>query len=95
MISLGAIYGERVVVGARECHQVVCVRDVRDIPAIAGKAIGYVFVEGEIGIALDRDVVAVVNPAQVRKLQVTCDEAASEEFLPSCRRRRRVPRCGG
>ncbi len=49
---------------------VVGVADPLDLPAIAEKAGGDILAEGERGVALDRDVVAVVDPAEVAEPQM-------------------------
>jgi len=64
---------ERVVVSTGQRCQIVGIVDVLDVPAIGGEARGHIFVVCEIGVALDGDVVVVVNPAQVRKPQMSGD----------------------
>ena len=54
----------------RDSIQVVGVRDVQDIPAIAAKPLRHAFAEGERRSALDRDVVIVVDPTKVRQLEM-------------------------
>ena len=49
---------------------IIGVVDMDDVPAIALETLADVLVEGEIGAALDRDVVAVVDPAQIGELEV-------------------------
>ena len=72
--QFGAIlHAERVVVGVGERNQIVGIVDVLDIPSIGREPGGHILVVGEIGVAFDRDVVVVVNPAQVRKLQMPGD----------------------
>ena len=56
--------------GAVEHGEVVRVPDARDVPAVGDEAGGHVFAEGELGVALDRDVVVVVDPAEVVELEV-------------------------
>ncbi len=41
-----------------------------DVPAVAHEAGGHVFAEGPVGVALDGDLVVVVDPAEVRELQM-------------------------
>src|SRR6267154_6583389 len=50
--------------------QIICVSDVRDVPAVCGKSRGYVFGKRERSSSLDRDPVAVVNPAEIGKLKM-------------------------
>jgi hypothetical protein len=50
--------------------QVVGVADARDVPAQAHELGGDVLAEGEVGVPLDGDPVAVVDPAQVGQLPV-------------------------
>jgi hypothetical protein len=56
--------------GAAQTPEVVGVADADDLPAIGPEAGGDVLGEGERGLALDRDPVVVVDPAEVRELQV-------------------------
>ena len=51
--------------------EVVGVADANDVPAVAEEARGHVLAEGERGVALDGDVVVVVDPAQVGQLEMT------------------------
>src|ERR1700675_433635 len=72
--QFGAIfYAKRMVVGVGQRNQIVGIVDVLDIPTIGREPGGYIFVVSEIGIALDGDVVVVVDPAQVGKFQVARD----------------------
>ena len=50
--------------------QIVCIADTRHVPAVADETRGHVLGEGQVSVAFDRDVVVVVNPAKIRKLQV-------------------------
>ena len=56
--------------GPRQHLQVVGVADAGDVPAVADEARGHVVAEGQRGVALDGDVVVVVDPAEVGELQV-------------------------
>ena len=56
--------------GALQHVEVVGVAHPRHVPAIAEKAHRHVVTEGERGMSLDRDVVVVVDPAQVRQLEM-------------------------
>ena len=56
--------------GAAEQLEVVRVADPGDVPAVALEAGGDVVAVGELGVAVDRDVVVVVDPAEVVELQV-------------------------
>ncbi len=67
----------RPVVGALELRDrggdgggVVGIVHVDDVPAIGLEALADILVEGEIGAAFDRDVVRIVDPAEVGKLEV-------------------------
>ena len=60
---------------AAEQIEIVGVADARDVPAVADEARRDVIAVGEGGVALDGDVVVVVDPAQVRQLQVAGDRA--------------------
>ena len=54
----------------REPLRVVGVADLLHVPAIGQEARRDVVAEGEIGVAFDRDAVAVVDPAEVAEHQV-------------------------
>ena len=56
--------------GPLELVEVVGVGDPGDVPAVGDEAGGDVFGERQRGVALDRDVVIVVNPAEVGELPV-------------------------
>ncbi len=56
--------------GRREALAVVGVTDAQDVPAIGEEAGGDVLAEGERGVALDGDAVGIVDPDEVRQLQV-------------------------
>ena len=56
--------------------------DVLDVPAVGLEAGADVFGEGQRRVAFDGDVVVVVDPAEVRQLEVPGQEAASLE-MPS------------
>src|SRR6185437_11142683 len=45
--------------------QVVCVRDVQHVPPVRAESRHHVLGKGDGGIAFDRDVVVVVDPAQI------------------------------
>ena len=51
--------------------EVICVADSRYVPAITEESCGHVFGKSKGSVALDRDVVVVVNPAEIRKSQVS------------------------
>ncbi len=65
--------GFEVVEGGGDRLGVVGVDDVGDVPAVAGEPGRHVVVVGEVGFAVDRDVVVVVDPAEVVELQVAGD----------------------
>ena len=54
----------------RECCLIVRIGNVHHVPAIRFEAGGYIFTEGERGMALDRDAVAVIDPTEFGKPQV-------------------------
>ena len=56
---------------AAQAVQVVDVVQLDHVPAVAGEPRGHVFAERQRRVALDRDVVVVVDPAEVRELQVS------------------------
>ena len=67
----------RPVVGAGEGRErrlellgVVGVIDVQDVPTVAAEASADVLGEGDVGPAIDRDVVVVVDPAQIRQREM-------------------------
>ena len=51
--------------------QIVGIAHPGHIPAVPHEPLGHVFAEGEIRLALDRDPVVVVHPAEVGQLEVT------------------------
>ena len=55
----------KVVERAGQHIEVICVTHPRHVPAIADKARGHVFAKGQRSVAFDRDVVVVVNPAEI------------------------------
>ena len=57
--------------GSRQHFLIVGVAHAHDVPAIGDEARCHVVAEGQCGIALNGDVVVVVDPAQIRELQVT------------------------
>ena len=67
----GPVLGvEEILVAAGEHLEVVRVRDPCDIPAVPGEARGNVFAERPLGGAVQGDAIVVVNPAEIRKLQM-------------------------
>jgi len=46
---------------------------MRYIPTISLKTRRDVFIKSEFGVALDGDFIVVVNPAEIRELQMPCD----------------------
>ncbi len=56
--------------GSGQHLEVVRVTDPGDVPAVGDEARGDVLGEGERRVALDRDLVVVVDPAEVRELEV-------------------------
>src|SRR5262245_17779061 len=57
-----AFVGTKTLQGTRDADRVVGVANVQHVPAIAAKPLLDAFAEREIGVALDRDGVAVVDP---------------------------------
>ena len=69
--------------GRFERSGIVGVGDMMHCPAIGREPAAYVLAEGEVGRTLDRDVVGIVDPAQVRlSWRWPAMEAASPE-MPS------------
>ncbi len=64
------VVGEETLIGVVDRGQVVGILHGEHMPTQAAESRRHVFAEGEIGLALDRDVVVVVDPAEVRELQV-------------------------
>ena len=56
---------EKIFVAAAQHVQIVCVRDVRDVPAVARKTRYHVLAKGPFGGTVKRYVVVVVDPAQI------------------------------
>ena len=74
--------------------QVVGVADARDVPAVPDEARGHVIAERQRRIALDGDVVVVVDPAEVIELEVARQARRPRwRFLPSGSRRRTGRKC--
>jgi hypothetical protein len=59
--------GER----ARQQVQIIGITDAQDVPAVAKEARSNIFCESERGTAFDGDLIIVVDPAQVRELEVS------------------------
>ena len=59
--------------GACQEIEIVGVADSRDVPAVALEARRDVVLIGDLRVAVDRDVVVVVDPAEVRKPEVSGD----------------------
>src|SRR5271166_6485980 len=53
--------------------EVVCVSNSRHVPAVTDKTRGHVFRKRQGSVAFDRDVVVVVDPAEIRKSQVSSE----------------------
>jgi hypothetical protein len=53
--------------GPLDCVEVVGVAHSHHIPVVTEEAGGDVLGEGEVGVALDGDLVAIVDPAEVRE----------------------------
>src|SRR4029453_8435825 len=56
--------------GTLEQVEIVGVADAHHVPAVRQEPAGDVVAEGQLRVALDRDVVVVVDPAQVGDAQV-------------------------
>jgi hypothetical protein len=59
--------GERV----GNARKVVGIGDVQHVPMVGGKARGDVFGEGDTGLAIDGDVIVVVNPTKIIEAEMT------------------------
>ena len=59
--------------GRPECSGIVRVGDLMDRPAIGRKTRADILGESELGPALNRDVVGIVDPAEIRELQMAGD----------------------
>ncbi len=57
--------------GAFEHFKVVRVADARHIPAVTDETGGDILAERQLGVAFDRNLVVVVNPAEIGKLQMS------------------------
>src|SRR5216684_8736439 len=62
---------KRVAVGVGQRPKIIGVMDVRHIPAVTPESCGDILAEGEVGLAFNGDLIVVIEPAQVRKLQVS------------------------
>ena len=97
MISVGRL-GRRcdASTAPRRCASLsLASRDVQHVPAVGREARRHVLAEGQLGVALDRDVVAVVDPAEIGQLQMAGERGRlAARCLPSCRRRCRARRRG-
>ncbi len=56
---------EKIFVAAGQHVQIVCVRDVRDVPAVAFESRHHVLAEGPLGGTVQRYAVVVVHPAKI------------------------------
>jgi hypothetical protein len=56
--------------GPAQGVQIVRVGHLHHLPAVAGKPRGHVFAESQLGCPFDSDLVVVVNPTQVRQLEM-------------------------
>jgi hypothetical protein len=61
---------EKGIEGAGQHLLIVGIADAGDIPAVGDEAGGDILAEGQSGVALDGDLVVVVNPAQVGELEM-------------------------
>ncbi len=67
----GAVVGvQERLIGARQRVKVVGVAHPKDVPPVAQELRGQVIGEGQRGVPFDRDVVVVVDPAQLGKPEV-------------------------
>src|SRR5215469_3823457 len=53
--------------------EIVGVADPQNIPSVAEEASGHILGEGDTRVALDADVIVVVDPAQVIEAEMTCE----------------------
>ena len=82
-ISVGRSCSDRNECSARATRfEVVHVRDGGDVPAVADEAGRDVLSERDVGVALDRHPVGVVDPAQVGQLQMAGERGGLRE-MPS------------
>jgi hypothetical protein len=54
-----------------DLFEVIGIANPQHVPAVSQKAHGYVFGEGDACVAIDRDVVVVVDPAEIVETKVT------------------------
>src|SRR5215469_2253609 len=52
--------------------EIVCIADAQDIPSVSDKSRWHILREGNSGVAFDRDVVVVINPAEIVEAEVPC-----------------------
>ena len=57
--------------GVAQRVQRVDVRNSDDVPAVTGEAGGHVLAEAQVSVALDGDVIVVVDPTEVREFEVS------------------------
>src|SRR6202795_3571808 len=57
--------------GPRQHRLIIRVSHTSHIPTVAEETGRYILTERQLGVALDRDPVVVVNPAEIRKLKMT------------------------
>ncbi len=50
--------------------EIIGITDSGDVPSITDESGGHVFAEGPLGVAFDRDLIVVVDPAEVGQFQV-------------------------
>ena len=71
MISVGLVLvRQEALIRVVDRRQVVGVVHRQHVPAQAAEPRGHVLAERQVGLAFDRDVVVVVDPAEVRELQM-------------------------
>src|ERR1041385_3302107 len=62
--------------GAGEQIKIVGIADASNVPAITHKARGDIFSKRQLGVALNGDVVVVVNPAEIGELEMACERGS-------------------
>src|SRR6266567_3907775 len=67
------IRGKKFIECIRQRIEIVRVSDVSYVPAVSAEAHGDIFTERPIGGTVKRDLVGVVNPTEVRKLEMSCE----------------------
>ena len=59
-------------IGMREQCQVVRIINAHNMPTVSRKSSGHIFGKGNVGRSFDRDVIVVVDPAQIGQFKMSC-----------------------